>query len=472
MTKRTIQYIIVLMSIALLGIAMIQYFWLKRSIDLNAKNFDDKVTLAIDRIKYRLEQDAKDLGKYSSELQSSLKLGKESNSAESPGVNFFDRRKRDQILSNLIFLKPQEALNNIDLVSLDRYVNAELGSKQIGLKYDYGIYSVEESDYIIMNGKFNVLVKNDDESSESGIVRNLNRRMYEQSLYSEDGISPVAYLRLFFPRRNSFLIATILPSLFSSIVFTSMILFCFVYTINIILTQKKISLMKTDFINNMTHEFKTPIATISLAADSINNPMVSSKPELIRRYANIIKEENERMLNQVEKVLRIAKVDKKDFELHLDEVDINQVVAAAADLAEFKVSSREGSVVRSLAATKPLILADENHVSNIVHNLLDNAEKYSLEKPFINIGTKNVKKGVEVTISDRGIGMHKDELKRIFEKFYRVSTGNVHDVKGFGLGLSYVKAMVDAHKGKVDVQSELGKGSTFTVFLPFDPKKD
>lgn len=224
--------------------------------------------------------------------------------------------------------------------------------------------------------------------------------------------------------------------------------------------------MKTDFINNMTHEFKTPIATISLAVDSINSPMISGSPDKVRRFAHIIKEENNRMLNQVEKVLQIAKLDKQDFELKITDVNINELANMAVEHAALKVNQRGGTIKATINAKKPFIRGDENHISNVIHNLLDNAEKYSPDPLEISLDTKNVANGVEITVKDKGIGMTKDDVKRIFEKFYRVSTGNIHDVKGFGLGLSYVKAIVDAHQGTITVRSDLGKGSTFTVFFP------
>jgi two-component system phosphate regulon sensor histidine kinase PhoR len=225
--------------------------------------------------------------------------------------------------------------------------------------------------------------------------------------------------------------------------------------------------MKTDFINNMTHEFKTPIATISLASDSITNRTVIENPDKIKRFAGIIKQENKRMLDQVEKVLQMAKIDKRDFELKLTDVNINEVVYQASENSRLKIIKREGSLEVNLDASNALIQGDLTHISNIIHNLLDNAEKYSNEKPKINVKTKDASGGVEVLISDNGIGMTQESIKHIFDKFYRVHTGNRHDVKGFGLGLSYVKALMDAHNGKIKVSSELGKGSTFSLFFPF-----
>jgi len=292
--------------------------------------------------------------------------------------------------------------------------------------------------------------------------------MYSINLFDREGRESAGSLRVFFPTKTSFLIQSILPALLSSIILTGLILFCFVYTINVILMQKKVSLMKTDFINNMTHEFKTPIATISLAADSINNPMVKSKPEMIERYADIIKQENKRMLNQVEKVLQIARLDKEEFELKVVEIDLNKIVGTAVGNSKLRINKLGGSLKSNLNATRTLIKGDENHISNVIHNLLDNAIKYSNNAPQIKIETKDTQKGIKISIEDQGIGMSKEDLKKIFDKFYRVSTGNLHDVKGFGLGLSYVKAIIDAHKGVISVASEKDRGSIFTVFLPFN----
>ena len=209
-----------------------------------------------------------------------------------------------------------------------------------------------------------------------------------------------------------------------------------------------------------------PIATISLAADSIASPMVVSQPDKIRRFLDIIRQENKRMNNQVEKVLQMAQIDRHDFDLHLADVNLHDVITQAVGYIGLQVERREGTVATDLQATQPVVQGDMTHISNIINNLLDNANKYSPENPEILVATRNATGGVEVIVSDKGIGMSKEEKKHIFEKFYRVHTGNLHDVKGFGLGLSYVKAMMDAHKGRVDVKSELGKGSSFVLFCP------
>lgn len=224
--------------------------------------------------------------------------------------------------------------------------------------------------------------------------------------------------------------------------------------------------MKTDFINNMTHEFKTPIATISLASDSILSPSILENKDKVTRFINIIKQENKRMLSQVEKVLQMAQIEKENVELKFNAVNLHETIEDAVINAELKIQAKGGTIQTVLMSQNPIIEADQIHISSIINNLLDNAEKYTPEHPEIVITTRDVKGGIEFDVSDNGIGMTKDALKLIFEKFYRVHTGNVHDVKGFGLGLSYVKAMVDAHHGKIFVKSEPGKGSIFTIYLP------
>ena len=225
--------------------------------------------------------------------------------------------------------------------------------------------------------------------------------------------------------------------------------------------------MKTDFINNMTHEFKTPIATISLAADSITSPKVMSSSDKISRFAKIIKEENKRMNNQVEKVLQMARLDRQDFKIKVSPVDMHDVIRQAVGNTNLQIEKRNGQLKTHLEAERSEIEGDITHLSNIIHNLLDNANKYSPEEPDISIHTRNVKSGLEVIIKDKGMGMSKEARKHIFDKFYRVHTGNRHDVKGFGLGLSYVKAMVSAHHGSIEVLSELGKGSSFILTFPY-----
>ena len=226
------------------------------------------------------------------------------------------------------------------------------------------------------------------------------------------------------------------------------------------------------FLGKRYHEFKTPIATISLATDSILSPKVITSQDKIQRFAGIIKQENKRMLGQVEKVLQMALIDKSDFDLTLAKVDMHSVISKAIENANLQVQKRGGSITQELKASPFIVQGDQTHLSNVINNLLDNANKYSPDAPDISIRTRNVSGGVEVIVEDHGVGITSDSRKQIFDKFYRVHTGNLHDIKGFGLGLSYVKAITDAHSGKIDVSSKLGEGSSFILYLPYEGPKN
>ena len=231
------------------------------------------------------------------------------------------------------------------------------------------------------------------------------------------------------------------------------------------LNQKKLSEIKSDFINNMTHEFKTPLATISLAVDALRNEKVQADKEKTKYFSSIIKEENLRMNKHVETILQAALMERQELQLNLISLHVHTVIQSILDNYALQLQDKQGNIQLLLNAKNDVINADEVHFSNLVSNLIDNAIKYSGDKPKIVISTHSTKKHLIVRVADNGIGMSKETVKRIFEKFYRAHTGNLHDVKGFGLGMSYVKTVIDAHKGKIKVESTLGKGSVFTVEL-------
>lgn len=254
--------------------------------------------------------------------------------------------------------------------------------------------------------------------------------------------------------------------IFGAILFTLIITTAFYLTIKTILRQKKLSEIKSDFINNMTHEFKTPLATISLAVDALKNEKVFSDLEKIKYYTGIIKDENRRMNKQVESILQAALLDKQKVELTLKRYDAHQLIQTALNNVSLPIEERGGTLEVNLKASEHFILADEVHFTNLINNLLDNAIKYSEDKLHIKLSTCNAGKMLKIKIEDEGIGMNKETLHRIFEKFYRAHTGNIHNVKGFGLGLSYVKTMVDAHDGQIKAESTPGKGSIFILQFP------
>src|SRR6185436_4322814 len=246
------------------------------------------------------------------------------------------------------------------------------------------------------------------------------------------------------------------------------IITAFYLTVRTMLRQTKLGDIKNDFINNMTHEFKTPIATISLAVDAMKNEKVIQDRDKIKYFSTIIKEENQRMNRQVETILKASQLEKQEAEVNLKPVHVQEIIKDVVDNFTLQLEDKQGRIDLSLGASSDLVNADEVHFSNLVNNLIDNAVKYAREDvpPVIRISTQSNAKNFIFRIEDNGIGMTKETLKRIFERFYRAHTGNIHNVKGFGLGLSYVETMVEAHEGSIKAESTLGKGSTFTIELP------
>jgi two-component system phosphate regulon sensor histidine kinase PhoR len=273
-------------------------------------------------------------------------------------------------------------------------------------------------------------------------------------------------LWLIVPKENRDTLNSLTKMILVSCLFTVIIITAFALTIRTLFNQKKLSEIKSDFINNMTHELKTPLATISLAIDAIGNEKVMDNREKIKYFSGIIKEENKRMNKQVESILNSALLEKEALSLNLKPIDVHQLIRTTAENLQLQLDSKNGRIHLELNALEPVLMADEVHFSNLLFNLMDNAIKYSKEDLVIGLETYTTRKRFHIILTDNGIGMSRDTVSRIFEKFYRAHTGNVHNVKGFGLGLSYVKAVVDAHKGKIKVESVLGKGSKFSLEFP------
>ena len=273
-------------------------------------------------------------------------------------------------------------------------------------------------------------------------------------------------LLITFPQKKKFLFTEIIGITLLSIIFTLIIIIAYSSALNQLIKQRQISEIKTDFINNMTHEFKTPIATINLALDAIKNPKVIDDKEKVYRYLQMIRDENKRMHAQVENVLRISKLEKKELDITKESHNIEEIILEAVEHVNLIVEDKQGAIHTNFQATRNTILLNDVHFTNVIVNILDNAIKYSVNPPVIDITTENIKDFIIIKITDQGIGMSKTAQKRIFEKFYREHTGDIHNVKGHGLGLAYVKRIIDDHNGEVFVESEKGKGSTFTIKLP------
>jgi two-component system phosphate regulon sensor histidine kinase PhoR len=467
MERWKIWTIIIIMSIALIGVALSQIYWIKTSISLDEKNFDAKVFRALNEVKTQIDDNIKNQTLFR-DLANDL-IKKETEDYLNKLKSDSSQWRKAQILSDtrsLTFsLNPEIYLENLDPGIINRFVKSALKNQGIKLDYNYGIFSKKYNDFIIINDHYVVPSKNERVSKTNISNFNIYNSKYQIELLTTEFKSPGS-MKLLFRNKTEWIWSNIMPTLLMNMIFTLLILFAFSYTIYIIQKQKKISQIKTDFVNNMTHEFKTPIATISIASDAILNPAIIDDKEKVKKFANIIQEENSRLLNQVEQILNIAKLDKHKIQLNLSLVNVHEVIERSCEHLALKLEKKNGKLITELWADDPEIKADEIHLINIFNNLIDNAIKYSLVDPVIGIRTQNVIKGIEITISDNGIGISKPDIKHIFDKFYRVSTGNVHDIKGFGLGLAYVKTFVEAHKGKIYVKSSKNKGTEFKIYFP------
>lgn len=511
MNKNAIWGIIGLMSVALLGIIIMQTYWINQSLQAGNEQFDKNVIAALNQVSTKLEY-AEVYATTSNFMRPPMPKGMQQeffaeieDQEIKAGFSFYQSTTPD----SLLVIEPTEYYEEhdkencncpsckmarietnfdaffehfrtafakqstcakpigqrIDFDYFDELLRTELNNQGIKINYDYGVYSERIKSFVVTSIQ-NPTAQTNPQIAQASIL-GLIETDYKVRLFPTD-INLPGYLMVNFPGKASYIRREVLPMIIGSIVFSGIILFCFAYTIQVIFDQKKLSDIKSDFINNMTHEFKTPIATISIATDTIVSPKILGQPEKIKRFAGIIQQENRRMLGQVEKVLQMAQLDKNKFNLNARQVDVHDIIENAIATISLQVEQKGGKITQHLEATKAVIEADETHLTNAIYNLLDNANKYSPETPDITVFTKNTKNGIQIAVKDNGLGMTREARKQVFNKFYRVSTGNVHDVKGFGLGLSYVKAIMEAHKGEIGVKSEPGKGSLFTLHFRYD----
>ena len=341
----------------------------------------------------------------------------------------------------------------VDIELINELIAKRLEKKGIELDYQFGV---------IPPGRDTII------STENIEVNELLGTEYRTNLFPHQFLSQPTLLYLYFPQKINYLLQTMWLRLSTSVIFILIIIFSFAFTIWTIFRQKKLSDMKSDFINNMTHEFKTPITTISLAGQALRDPDVAKNESRLMRFSNIIVDESSKLGNQVEKILQMAILDRGDIKLNIEEVNLHDSIIGLVENINFRFKDERSYIKTDLQAKNSVVMGDTIHLTNIIDNLIDNAIKYSEDNIDVLISTYNTRTGVVLTVEDKGIGMTKEAVKRIFERFYRVHTGNIHNVKGFGLGLSYVKTMVDAHGGKISVDSDLGKGTKFELFFPFN----
>ncbi|MGV3510130.1 MAG: sensor histidine kinase [Sphingobacteriaceae bacterium] len=341
----------------------------------------------------------------------------------------------------------------INLFYLDSMLRAEFKNTGINIDYAYQVASARNDDLLVFRKASNQIDFSPDNT-------------YKTVLFPNDMIRDAGMLMVTFPEKDSVILSNMGVMMSSSAALLIILLFCFGFTVYSIIRQKKISEMKTDFINNMTHEFKTPVATIMIASEALKDPEITEDKQRISRLAGIIYDENIRLGNHIERVLNIAKIDKGDLKLEFKPVDMNDLISAVADSMQLQFQKKEAKVNLHLNAVKSTLKGDELHLSNVIYNLIDNALKYSSDNPEITISTLTSGKNLVIRVADKGIGMSKDQLSKIFGQFYRIPTGNLHDVKGFGLGLSYVNNIVKRHYGNIKVKSERDKGSEFEIVFP------
>ena len=419
MKRKNLRRIILFGSIVMLGLLAVQGFWLKRAFDIEERQFNHTVQVALKNIADSIVE-------------------------ENLPVNPTETRIKQ--LSSKFFFAELNTPINPDL--LDSLLKKELGLRRIRADYELGIYNADDDtlvygEYIPATIQWQIDHANDPDSGMAS----------EKSNFA-----------IYFPNKYSVIAGELNIWIFSTVVLLLMVAF-FVYAILTLLKERRLAEIKEDFINNLTHEFKTPIANIELASEALKDNKIESAKQ--HRYFSIIHNENQRLKTQVERVLQLSALDKNELRLDLKVINIHELIQNLTESIGIRVTEKSGVLKMDLKASKAEVLADEFHLTNTMYNVLDNAEKYSKSHPEISIITHNEKDGLLISIRDAGIGIKEDFQKYVFDKFFRVPTGNVHNVKGFGLGLSYVKTIIEAHRGTVSLQSKLNIGSQFDIYLPF-----
>jgi len=425
MTRSTIRLIIALATFSIVGIMVTQVYWVRRAFDLKEKQFHQTIHVALREVAQKIAI----INQHTVKPVSITQLSSD----------YFVVNVNDIIDANV----------------LEHLLKEAFAKRALSIEYEYGIYDCSTDKMVYGNYI----------SSKPKATPALRTKLpkYDQYVY---------YFGIRFPNKTTYLASQMDIWIFLSFILLIVTVF-FSYTLFAILRQKRLSEVQRDFINNMTHELKTPISTIAVTADLLSNPQVLTKQERVLNYTQIIKNENARLQNQIEKVLQSARMDREKLTLNLESVDVHELMQEVLASFHLKVQQLGGNLKTQLEAKQAKIQADKEHLINILYNLLDNAIKYSPNSPKITVGTQNQpgkKTALVLSVQDQGLGIKREYHKKIFDKFFRVPTGNIHNVKGFGLGLDYVKKIVSAHHWKLSLQSEEGKGSCFAIVIPLENK--
>lgn len=477
MNKWSTTLIITLVTLATIGLMVIQVYWIRDAVKVKQavflRDLDQAMTSAIYELdKLRLEDRLKKQRQIYKQNHGIYELYDSLNNLLSAGItnintiseinyilnktNTIVNRANWQLNINTAESEPGSFLvSNKHLI--DSIITNQLRNHNVKTVHEFGIFSPATNSMLVQRtGKY---------------PEELLKEAYVYDLAPISSLfAPTNKLLLYFPYEQSFIARQIWKLLAVSIFLFLVIIFSFSLSIHIINRQKKLSVMKNDFINNMTHEFKTPISTIALACEALKDEDLKNIADVYNNYIGVINEENGRLKSMAEQILQTAVIDKGQLKLKRTPVDVNELIINAVGSKKMAVEKKGGIIELQLKASKTQAKADKVHMTNVFINLLDNAIKYNLSKPHIIINTINKNHDLLIRVQDNGIGISKSNQRKIFEKLYRVPTGNVHNFKGFGLGLSYVKAIVDMHKGDVQVDSDINKGSTFTIKMPLNTK--
>lgn len=505
--------LVVLMSIALIGLVIIQMYWSKKVFNSQTEEFNGRVYQALNATVDKVNQE--ELQQYykkfenvhsdfkgstekpqviSSQMvqdsagtaylyltryvleRSAIPLSDEYNDSLTR-ANLYSQEKVVKITkdsgANIIqnfSLNTEENFKN-STFTIERLARLDAGNRPIDKRVDVraidSIFTKELRVRGVQSHPQLALLKSDSTITKVATEEfDFHEREYTIPVFYDNEDRPQYLITTYFPDKQLSILGPIIPIVMLTIIFTLIIVSVFSLAIYYMQHQRKISEVKTDFINNMTHEFKTPIATINIASDALKNEKIINDNEKIKYYADLIKQENKRMNTQVEMVLRMAKLERNQMDINPQEVDVNDLVRKSVATMRFIVDNGNGTIFEDYQASRSLVEGDPFHLENTINNILDNARKYSNGDPQIFVKTYNDDKFIVIEIKDKGIGMSKSVLKRIFDQFYREETGNVHNVKGHGLGLAYVRKITELHKGRVYAESEPGKGSTFYIKLP------
>jgi two-component system phosphate regulon sensor histidine kinase PhoR len=468
-------FAIVMLSIALAGLMIIQGYWIFNAYRIKQANFVRTVNEATHSVILTMEK-----MEIMQRMQQPELIGGNPATATAAidSINHvllremqrIATRKDLEIFFNKFFMarelmedrmfRMDERFNRkkTDIVLLDSLLKDEFAQRKLVTEWQFGVYNPSGED---------LTVKETSYDTEALMDPNLS---FHFELFPDDQNAHPDFLLLYFPHERQYLLGQVWPMVIISIIFVIIIILSFIYTLIMYFRQGKLSELKTDFINNMTHEFKTPVSTISLACEALNDKDIKKSDELYQAYINIINEENKRLGLMAERILQSAALEKGDLVLHKEMIDLHEVLNDVIRNIGIQIEIKDGQIIKDFHAVKSEVEVDRMHMVNVVQNLLDNANKYTPLRPQIVVSTRDAENWLVFSIQDNGIGISKADQKKIFDKLYRVPEGNIHNFKGFGLGLSYVKTVVESHGGHIKLESELKKGTKMEVFIPQNHK--